>query len=128
MGKGQSIGLLYKNSSNFFFIKTSIFLPQSDQDRPEMLKQYEVRVDSINKCKKSLDSIAENDAIICTNTNVENTINVLDNGSALVSKTDNKLIGIASWHDGETPKVYIKVGPYIPWIRSIAFPFLNDFK
>lgn len=54
---------------------------------------------------------------------------MLDNGSALVSKVDDKLIGIASWHDGDKPKVYVQVGPYIPWIRSIAFPsFRYDFK
>lgn len=103
---------------------TFSFHSQKDQDRPELLKQYEIIVEPNNKCKKALHSNAKNDTIICTYTNVENTLNVLDNGSALISKTDSKLIGIASWHDGETPQVYIKIKPYIPWILSIAFPFL----
>lgn len=100
-----------------------ISIPQGDQDRPEMLKQYEIIVEPMNKCNKALGSNAKNDTAICTCTNVANTLNVLDNGSALVSNTDGKLIGIASWHDGEAPKVYTKMGPYIKWIRSIVFPF-----
>lgn len=103
---------------------TFFFHSQRDQDRPEMLKEYEVIAQPISKCKKPSDFNARNDSVICTRTNVVNTLNVLDNGSALVSKMDGKLIGMASWHDGETPRVYIKVGPYIPWIRSIAFPSL----
>lgn len=54
----------------------------------------------------------------------------------MVSDADNKLIGIASWHDEDISNVYInrkydvyvKVGPYIPWIRSIAFPDFDHFK
>lgn len=92
-----------------------------------MLKLYEIKVESIKKCNKSLGFNAKNGTIICTQTNVENTLNVLDNGSALVSNVDDKLIAIASWHDGEVPKVYIKVRPYISWIRSIAFPSYNNF-
>lgn len=88
-----------------------------------MLKEYEIIVQPIIKCEEPFDSNVKNDSVICTCTNVVNTINVLDNGSALVSKADSKLIGIASWHDGEAPRVYTKIGPYIPWIRSIAFPF-----
>lgn len=90
-----------------------------------MLKQYEIKVQPIEKCNKSLDFNARSDTTICTQTNVENTLYVLDDGSALVSEVDDKLIGIASWHDGEVPMVYIKVRPYIPWIRSIAFPFFQ---
>lgn len=90
-----------------------------------MLKYYEVEAKPIGKCIKSSHFYAWNNAIICTHTNVENTLYSLDNGSALVSNGDNKLIGIASWHDGDVPNVYTKIRPHIAWIRSIAFAFFE---
>lgn len=99
-------------------IQFIFFFFQIDQDRPEMLKHYKIKVDAIDNCNMSMRLEAK---IICTSANVENTFNTLDNGSALVSDVDKKLIGIASWCDGDIPKVYTKVGSFIPWIRSIAF-------
>lgn len=92
-----------------------------------MLKCYEVKAKSTDKCNKSFALHARNDAIICTYTNVANTVYPLDNGSALVSSDDNQLIGIASWPDGGIPNIYITVKPYIPWIRSTALPILDNF-
>lgn len=101
---------------------------QRDQDLPEMLKEYEVTVQPSVKCKKPFDFNVKDDRVICISTKIENTLYVLDSGSALVSKADGKLIGIASWHEGEAPMAYTKIRPYIPWIRSIAFPFYNEYQ
>lgn len=67
----------------------------------------------------SLNETQPRDDIICTYETVEETFPGLDFGSALVSVDNSELIGIASWCDEDAPNVYVRVRPYLPWIKSI---------
>lgn len=63
-----------------------------------MVKYYKTKVVVLDICCKIsvsyCDAIEMNEQIICTHTNIGNTLMPFDSGSALVSAVDSKLIGI----------------------------------
>lgn len=68
---------------------------------------------------EDLDAVKVNDNVICTYGPKENTLPLLDNGSALVSVDKNELIGVGFWNEEGYPNVYSRVRSHLTWINSV---------